>query len=95
MITFDGIEIAARPGMTVAAALTAAGITTFRQTRGGAARGLFCGMGVCQDCLVEIDGCPNQRACMAKISRLAHRAQPALPASARGGWAWPRPVGRP
>ena len=68
MITFDGIEIAARPGMTVAAALTAAGITTFRQTRGGAARGLFCGMGVCQDCLVEIDGCPNQRACMTKIA---------------------------
>ena len=95
MITFDGIEIAARPGMTVAAALTAAGITTFRQTRGGAARGLFCGMGVCQDCLVEIDGCPNQRACMTKIAGsltvCSQRFPPRLVAGGHG----PAAVGRP
>jgi D-hydroxyproline dehydrogenase subunit alpha len=76
VITFDGQEIAARPGMSIAAALTAAGITVFRRTRQGAARGLFCGMGVCQDCLVEIDGRANQRACMARIAGpLAVRSQ--------------------
>ena len=30
-------------------------------------RGAFCGMGVCFDCLVCIDGLPNQRACMTKV----------------------------
>ena len=30
---------------------------------------MFCGMGVCQDCLVEVDGRPNQRACMTKVDR--------------------------
>ena len=75
-ITFDGQPLAARRGETLAAALTAAGVTTLRTTRGGAPRGLFCGMGVCQDCLVEIDGCPNQRACMTKVEGpLAVRTQ--------------------
>jgi NADPH-dependent 2,4-dienoyl-CoA reductase/sulfur reductase-like enzyme len=54
-------------GQSVAAALTAAGIRAFRATRrGGEGRGVYCGMGVCQDCLVELDGTPNSRACMAK-----------------------------
>ncbi len=52
------------PGASVAAALTEAGHRAFRQTAKGEARGMFCGMGVCQDCLVTIDGVPNQRACM-------------------------------
>ena len=47
----------------------AAGIRGFRQTRGGAERGIFCGMGVCQDCLVQVDGQANQRACMTKLDR--------------------------
>ncbi len=51
-------------GASVAAALTEAGYRAFRQTAKGEARGIFCGMGVCQDCLVTIDGAPNQRACM-------------------------------
>ena len=29
---------------------------------------MFCGMGVCQECLVEVDGRPNQRACMTKVA---------------------------
>jgi hypothetical protein len=62
---FDGCRVRAYPGETVGAALTAAGITTFRTTRvHGAPRGLFCGIGVCFDCLVVVDGAPNQRACL-------------------------------
>jgi len=67
-ITFDGSPIPALPGETVAAALSAAGIRTYRHTPGGAPRGLWCGMGACFDCLVTIDGRANQRACLAKVA---------------------------
>ena len=66
--TFDGRSIAARPGQSLAAALTEAGQWAFRGTVRGAQRGIFCGMGVCQDCLVTVDGTPNRRACMTPAS---------------------------
>ncbi|MGH6929893.1 MAG: 2Fe-2S iron-sulfur cluster-binding protein, partial [Dongiaceae bacterium] len=66
---FEGREIRGRPGETLAAALTAAGERNLRETKAGEQRGLFCGMGVCQECLVEIDGRGNQRACMTKLER--------------------------
>lgn len=62
--SFDGCRIPARAGQSVAATLTEAGVRAFRQTATGASRGMFCGMGVCQDCLLTVDGTPNQRACM-------------------------------
>jgi len=31
-------------------------------------RGFYCGMGVCFECLVEVDGIPNVRACITPIS---------------------------
>ncbi len=64
--TFDGQPVAARPGQSLAAALTEAGHRAFRRTAKDAHRGMFCGMGVCQDCLVTVDGVPNRRACMTK-----------------------------
>lgn len=65
-ITFNGETIPARPGQSVAAALTDAGIRSWRETRKNSKpRGLFCGIGVCYDCLLTIDGQPNQRACLA------------------------------
>ena len=63
-IEFEGRAVPAIEGETVAAALTAAGITVLRRTRGGDPRGVFCGMGVCFDCLVTVDDRPGQRACM-------------------------------
>jgi NADPH-dependent 2,4-dienoyl-CoA reductase/sulfur reductase-like enzyme len=69
LFSFDGALLEGRYGESLAAALTSADIREFRQTRSGAARGIFCGMGVCQDCLVEVDGRPNQRACMTKLDR--------------------------
>lgn len=62
--TFDGQPLEARPGDSIASALTAAGIRAFRTTQRGEPRGLYCGMGVCQDCLVTVDGRRSQRACM-------------------------------
>ncbi len=61
---FNGETIAIRPGQSLAAALTEAGHRQFRETAKGATRGIFCGMGVCQDCLLTVDGAPNKRACM-------------------------------
>ncbi len=52
-ITFDGVPVAGWKGETLAAALAGAGIRGFRHTRTGAMRGVFCGMGVCQEAPVE------------------------------------------
>jgi len=68
-IDFEGRKIEARTGESLAAVLAAHGILALRTTRCGTERGIFCGMGVCQDCLVEVDGRPAQRACMTVIDR--------------------------
>ncbi len=61
---FDGRQIPFRAGQSVGAALIAAGVRSWRSTRiEGRPRGLFCGIGVCFDCLVVVDGRPNERAC--------------------------------
>jgi hypothetical protein len=62
---FDGGAVPFRAGQSIGAALVAAGIRSWRTTRGRARpRGLFCGIGVCFDCLVIVDGTPNVRACV-------------------------------
>lgn len=66
-IRFDDRQIEALEGETVAAALSAADILTFRRTLNGAPRGLHCGMGACQDCVVTIDGRIGQRACVTSV----------------------------
>ncbi|NJC24096.1 putative molibdopterin-dependent oxidoreductase YjgC [Arthrobacter pigmenti] len=64
-LTFDGRTVSIEPGQTVGAALAAAGVTSWRTTRKqGKPRGLFCGIGVCFDCLLTVDGEANQRACL-------------------------------
>jgi predicted molibdopterin-dependent oxidoreductase YjgC len=64
-LTFDGVELTAHEGETVLAALWAAGIRALHVTaRTRQPRGFFCGMGVCFDCLVSVDGRPGVRACM-------------------------------
>ena len=63
--TFDGESISAIAGQSVAAALLAANQRALRKTRfNNNERGVFCGIGVCFDCLVVIDGITNQRACL-------------------------------
>ena len=67
--TFEGRALAAAPGDSVAAALLAAGVVDFRDTAvTGTARGPFCMMGACFDCLVDIDGVPNRQACMVQVA---------------------------
>lgn len=65
---FDGRPIPYRPGQTVAGALIAAGVRAWRTTRHEARpRGVFCGIGVCFDCLVVVGGHPNERACLVLV----------------------------
>ncbi|GAA1327332.1 (2Fe-2S)-binding protein [Leucobacter albus] len=66
--TFEGERISCAPGASVAAALIATGKRGWRETRTGATRGLFCGIGVCFDCIVEIDGESGQRSCMIPLT---------------------------
>ncbi len=86
-MTVDGAPVSGFEGETVAATLLAAGHVQFCWAGGGAPRGPFCGMGVCHDCLVEIDGQPSQRACMTKVrdgmkvARQSTAATPLMPAS--------------
>jgi len=64
-VSFDGRSLPMAPGQTVAAVLIAAGIRSWRTTRvDGRPRGLFCGIGVCFDCLVTVNGVPSVRACV-------------------------------
>ena len=63
--TFDGKPIPAETGQSIGAALIAAGHRSWRRTRVDAApRGIFCGIGICFDCLVTVDGVANRRACV-------------------------------
>jgi predicted molibdopterin-dependent oxidoreductase YjgC len=63
----DGQPLAAYEGETIATALLAAGRRTFRHTvPGGAPRGVFCGIGICFDCLVMVDG-SQIRACVTPV----------------------------
>jgi sarcosine oxidase subunit alpha len=53
---------------TVAAALIANGVKVFRYSKKKKRkRGLFCAIGKCSSCLVEINGVPNQMACLRKV----------------------------
>ena len=63
-IRIDGIPRTVAAEITVAAALLSVGVSRFRHTP---PRGPHCMMGVCFDCLCEIDGVPNRQACMTVV----------------------------
>ena len=62
---WDGREITAYPGETILGALIASGVHALRSTRfDHEPRGMLCAIGVCFECLVNVDGKPNRRACV-------------------------------
>ncbi|HEY3733640.1 MAG TPA: (2Fe-2S)-binding protein [Streptosporangiaceae bacterium] len=66
--TFDGAELAAPRGLTVGGALLANGIRSWRLTRaGGRPRGIFCAIGACFDCLVDVGDDRAVRACLVPV----------------------------
>jgi predicted molibdopterin-dependent oxidoreductase YjgC len=64
----DGDPLSAYMGETIAGALLAAGRKAWRRTSHGQPRGIFCGIGLCFDCLVTVNGTPNVRACLTPVA---------------------------
>jgi predicted molibdopterin-dependent oxidoreductase YjgC len=65
-INVDDREVVVLEGDTIGACLMRADVLTHRRSRSGEPRGLYCAIGVCNDCLVSVDGTPNVRACVTK-----------------------------
>lgn len=55
--------VAVEDGTTVAAAILDSGYGRFRRSPNGEPRGPLCGMGICFECRVTIDGVPQVRSC--------------------------------
>ena len=67
-IYFEGKELKAREGQTVAGALMAKGVYKFGHSRNlSQARGLYCANGRCQSCLLTIDGVEHVRSCITLV----------------------------
>lgn len=63
-LTINGQNVKVAQGSSVAAAALSCGLSHTRTTPvSGAKRTPFCMMGVCFECLMIINGKPNQRAC--------------------------------
>jgi sarcosine oxidase subunit alpha len=66
----DGRPVTAYTGETLFAVLCLEGVIAIRpglKNLTETARGGFCGMGVCQECRVTVDGMPDRRACMTPV----------------------------
>ncbi len=62
-LTVNDVPVSVPAGTMVAAAVLEAGVTTFRRSVSGEARGPLCGMGICFECRVSIDGVAHVRSC--------------------------------
>jgi predicted molibdopterin-dependent oxidoreductase YjgC len=62
-VSVDGADVMVRAGTSVAAAVMTAGVLRFRRSVLGEARAALCGMGICFECRVTIDGAANARSC--------------------------------
>ncbi len=62
-IRVNGHLVTVRPGTVLAAAIAGAGISHFRRSPLGQMRGPLCGMGVCMECRVTVDGRKHMRSC--------------------------------
>ena len=80
--SFDGAPLEAARGLTIAGALLANGIVSWRWTGDGRPRGMFCGAGICFDCLVDVG---ERRAVRACLVRLRDGDEVRTSASGRGG----------
>jgi predicted molibdopterin-dependent oxidoreductase YjgC len=66
-IVINGARRRVAADITLAAALMNTGISVFRSSVSGEPRGPVCGMGICFECRVTVDGVPHRRACMEQL----------------------------
>jgi 2Fe-2S iron-sulfur cluster protein len=88
VLTVEGRTVNVPVGASAAAAMLTAGFCSIRETPvTGSARGPYCMIGVCFDCLAEIDGMPNRQTCLVEarpgmqIRRQIRARKVGLPAS--------------
>ncbi len=62
-VVVDGVSVTLPAGSMVSAAILKAGTSAFRRSVTGAPRGPLCGMGICFECRVTIDGEHHCRSC--------------------------------
>ena len=62
-LTVNGVPLSVNEGTSVAAAVLISGVTAFRRSVSGEPRGPLCGMGICYECRVTINGEPHARSC--------------------------------
>jgi D-hydroxyproline dehydrogenase subunit gamma len=63
-LTINNIDVTVTEGTSVAAAILNTSTELFASFVKGARRGPLCGMGICFECRVTIDGVRNERSCM-------------------------------
>ena len=63
-LSVNGKPVSVPAGTIVAAAVALAGVARFRASIHGESRGPLCGMGVCFECRVSINGQPHCRSCL-------------------------------
>jgi len=67
-LSFEGQALRVQAGISVAAALLLAGVDhTRRNPVSREPRAPYCMMGVCFECLMEIDGQPSSQACLVPV----------------------------
>ena len=66
-IVEDDRESAVRAGVSLAAALLEIDVVAFRRSATGEPRAPLCGMGICYECRVEVDGVAARRACLVTV----------------------------
>lgn len=62
-INVDGRDLTVPAGISVAAAILLSGASQFRTSITGEPRAALCGMGICFECRVTIDGRCDSRSC--------------------------------
>ena len=62
-LNVNGVRVSMPQGSTVAAAVLQAGASSFRRSVTGEARGPLCGMGICYECRVNVNGVAHVRSC--------------------------------
>ena len=85
-VEVEGRTVRVPEGASAAAAVLLAGLGSIRETPvSGAMRAPYCMMGVCFECLAEIDGVPNRQSCMILVRPgMSIRRQPGARAIATG-----------
>ncbi len=62
-LSVNGLRVTVPEGSMVSTAVALSGATTFRRSVTGEPRAPLCGMGICFECRVTINGQPHARSC--------------------------------